>query len=45
MFGGHDKGPGFTGVYHVSKIQEAIAAIQTKQHVVVQVEDKAFGHI
>jgi acyl transferase domain-containing protein/NADPH:quinone reductase-like Zn-dependent oxidoreductase len=33
------KGPGFTGVYHVSKIQEAIAAIQTKQHVVVQVED------
>jgi hypothetical protein len=28
------KGPGFTGVYHVSKIQEAIAAIQTKQHVV-----------
>ncbi|CAG7951292.1 unnamed protein product [Penicillium nalgiovense] len=33
------KGPGFTDVYHVSHIQEAIMAIQTKQHVVVQVED------
>ncbi|CAG8893432.1 unnamed protein product [Penicillium egyptiacum] len=33
------KGPGFTDVYHVSHIQEAIMAIQSRQHVVVRVEE------
>jgi NADPH:quinone reductase-like Zn-dependent oxidoreductase len=33
------KGPGLTDVYHASHIQEAITAIQNKQHIVVQVED------
>ncbi|KAJ5206570.1 Acyl transferase/acyl hydrolase/lysophospholipase [Penicillium cf. griseofulvum] len=36
---GRLKGPGFINVYHVSHIQEAITAIQTRQHVVVRVEE------
>ncbi|KAI2770922.1 hypothetical protein CBS147339_8237 [Penicillium roqueforti] len=35
---GRLKGPGFTDVYHVSHIQEAMTAIKTRQHVVVHVE-------
>lgn len=33
------KGPGFTDVYHVSHIQEAMMAIQSRQHVVVHVKE------
>lgn len=36
---GRLKGPGFTDAYHVSHIQEAITATQSRQHVVVHVEE------
>ncbi|OQD87457.1 hypothetical protein PENSOL_c077G02280 [Penicillium solitum] len=36
---GRLKGPGFTDAYHVSHIQEAITATQSRQHVVVHVAE------
>lgn len=36
---GRLKGPGFTDAYHASHIQEAITATQSRQHVVVHVEE------
>ncbi|KAJ5503703.1 Acyl transferase/acyl hydrolase/lysophospholipase [Penicillium fimorum] len=36
---GRLKGPGLTDAYHVSLIDEALAAVQSRQHVVVHVEE------